>query len=269
VAAGVNIATVNKMPSPCPAITRRTSRGVLTQAAPAALSLVLAGCAGLACGQTVGHAGALPADVVQQAQQLAAQAASNAWGSAVQPRIEVVLGKLDPRLNLAPCQKIEPYWPANARALGHTRLGLRCTQGATHWNVSLPVDIRLWAPSLVARSALPAGTVLEVRHLSSADVDLAERVDPAIALASMVVGRTLARGLAAGDAVRKNDLKARQWFNAGDMVRIVAGGPGYAISSEGQAMGPGLEGQAVRVRTEAGRIITGVATGDRQIEVAL
>ena len=87
--------------------------------------------------------------------------------------------------------------------------------------------------------------------------------------ASMVVGRTLARGLAAGDAVRKNDLKARQWFNAGDMVRIVAGGPGYAISSEGQAMGPGLEGQAVRVRTEAGRIITGVATGDRQIEVAL
>ena len=84
-----------------------------------------------------------------------------------------MLGRLDPRLKLAPCQQVLPYLPAGTRPLGHTRMGLRCVRGATAWNVSLPIAVKVWAPSLVASTALPAGTVLEARHLMSADVDLA------------------------------------------------------------------------------------------------
>jgi flagella basal body P-ring formation protein FlgA len=148
-------------------------------------------------------------------------------------------------------------------------VGLRCAQGATAWNVSLPVDVRVWGPSLVAATALPAGTVLEPRHLAQAEVDLAARADPPIGEAAQAVGRTLARGLAPGDALRSADLKFRVWFNTGDTVRIVSVGPGYAVSSEGQAMGPGLDGQGARVRTEGGRIVSGIATGARRVEVAL
>jgi flagella basal body P-ring formation protein FlgA len=79
----------------------------------------------------------------------------------------------------------------------------------------------------------------------------------------------LARPLAAGDTLREQDLRARQWFAAGDTVRIVAGGTGWRIDSEGQALGPGIEGQSVRVRTESGRIVSGIAVADRRVEVAL
>ena len=212
----------------------------------------------------------LPDNLAAEVQRLAREAAVIVWGdAATPPRIEVVLGRLDPRLKLAPCQQVLPYLPAGTRPLGHTRMGLRCVRGATAWNVSLPIAVKVWAPSLVASTALPAGTVLEARHLMSADVDLAERADPSIALPAAALGRTLARGLAAGEALRRNDLKTRLWFSAGDTVRIVAVGPGYAISSEGQALGPGLEGQSARVRTESGRIVSGIAAGERRVELAL
>lgn len=205
-----------------------------------------------------------------EVQRLAREAATIVWGGTAQPpRIEVRLGRLDPRLKLAPCQRIEPYLPAGMRPLGRSRVGLRCTQGTTAWNVTLPIEVQVWAPSLAAATALPAGTVLEARHLVTTEVDLAERADPAIAAAAAVLGRTLVRGLASGEALRRGDLKTRQYFNAGDTVRIVAVGAGYAVSSEGQAMGPGLEGQSARVRTDGGRIVTGVATGERRVELAL
>ncbi len=192
------------------------------------------------------------------------------WGSARQaPRIEVVVGQLAPHLKLAPCAQVVPYLPSGVRPLGRSRLGLRCAQGPARWNVFLPVTVRLWAPSLVATTALPAGTVLEARYLATADVDLAERADAAISDADSVIGRTLQRSLSAGDALRLADLKTRQLFNTGDTVRIIGVGPGYAITSEGQAMGPGLEGQNARVRTDSGRIISGIATAERRLEVAL
>jgi flagella basal body P-ring formation protein FlgA len=212
----------------------------------------------------------LPETVLADVQRVSREAALVVWGSAQpQPRIEVLPGRLDPRLQLAPCQQIVAYLPAGQRPLGRTRVGLRCAQGATAWNVSLPVDVRVWGPSLVAATALPAGTVLEPRHLAQAEVDLAARADPPIGEAAQAVGRTLARGLAPGDALRSADLKFRVWFNTGDTVRIVSVGPGYAVSSEGQAMGPGLDGQGARVRTEGGRIVSGIATGARRVEVAL
>ncbi len=237
-----------------------------TSAAISSLSLSAA----LASAAPATTATALPDNLAAEVQRLAREAAVIVWGDGAKPpRVEVVLGRLDPRLRLAPCQQILPYLPAGTRPLGNTRMGLRCARGPTAWNVSLPIAVKVWAPSLVASTALPAGTVLERRHLTSAEVDLAERVDPTIAVPEAALGRTLARGLAAGEALRRTDLKTRLWFSAGDTVRIVAVGPGYAISSEGQAMGPGLEGQSARVRTESGRIVSGIAAGERRIEVAL
>lgn len=186
-----------------------------------------------------------------------------------QPRVDIEIGKLDPRLRLAPCKRIEPQLPAQGLLWGRTRIGLRCVEGERPWQVWLPVTVKVFAPALVPVRALPAGTVLAASDLQTAEVDWAAETQPPFTRSEPLVGRTLGRALQPGQALRGGDLKLRQWFAAGDTVQVLARGDGFAVSGEGQALTPGIEGQTARVRTESGRVLTGVPVADRRVEVAL
>jgi flagella basal body P-ring formation protein FlgA len=222
----------------------------------------------LAWGQPAAPAGEPEmASVSAQVQQMARDSAGRAGHG--QARIEVEVGSLDPRLKLAPCQRIEPYLPTGLPVWGRTRIGLKCTQGSKLWNVTLPVTVHVWARSLVTQTALAAGTQLSAEHFAEAEVDLAAAPGLPLSQPGLAVGRTLARSVPAGAALRATDLKARQWFAAGETVRVVAVGPGWQVVTEGEAMNPGLEGHSVRVRTGSGRLLQGRPVGDRQVEVAL
>lgn len=205
----------------------------------------------------------------QRAQQLANDAARMAFGDRVPVRVEVIPGQLDPRLSLAPCQKVDVFMPAGQRAWGRTRIGLKCLQGPVAWKVTLPLTVRLWAPALVAAGPLPAGTVLGASHLHLSEVDWAERDSPVVILENAALGRTLATALSPGAPLRQENLRKRQWFDAGDTVRLHAVGPGFTIQGEGVAITPGIEGQSARIRTESGRTITGNPVGQRLAEVQL
>lgn len=185
------------------------------------------------------------------------------------PRVEVVVGQLDPRLRLAPCERIEPYLPPNVRLWGRSRVGLRCRQGPSAWNVYLPVTIKVWARALVVPAGASAGSVLAEADLAEAEVDLAEEHTAVVVDPKQLVGRTLAQSLKPGQAVRQGHIKLRQWFAAGDTVRLVVAGAGFALEGEGQALTHGIEGQPARVRTEGGRVVTGQPAGERRLEVAL
>lgn len=206
------------------------------------------------------------AALARQVRELA-QAASRAAVPGM--RVEIELGELDPRLKLAPCQQVQPYLPSGTRLWGKARIGLRCLQGATRWNVFLPVTVQVFAPSLVATRALATGSTLQVEDFVLAETDIAADPSPAVRMPALAAGRALARPLAAGEALHQRDLRARQWFAAGETVRVVAQGNGYSVAGEALAMSPGIEGQAVRIRTESGRILSGVAVAERQVEIAL
>lgn len=184
-------------------------------------------------------------------------------------RVDIEIGKLDPRLRLAPCRRIEPQLPANGALWGRTRIGLRCVEGERPWQVWLPVTVKVFAPALVPVRALPAGTVLSAEHLQTAEVDWAEQSAAPFTQTAGLLGRTLGHALQPGQAVRATDLRQRQWFAAGDTVRLRARGDGFSVSGEGQALGAGIEGQSVRVRTESGRVLTGLPVAAHQVEVSL
>jgi flagella basal body P-ring formation protein FlgA len=203
--------------------------------------------------------------LAEQVRQLALDAGQRALPTA---RVEVEVGQLDPRLHLAPCERVQPYLPAGSKPWGKTRVGLRCVQGPTAWNVYLPVTVKVFGRALVAASALPAGVTLAKGDVREDEVDLAA-AGAAVTAAPAAVGRTLSRALNAGDPLRQSDLKPRQYFATGQTVQIVAVGSGYQVSSEGQALTPGLEGQMVRVRTDSGRVVTGQAVAEHRVEIAI
>ena len=229
----------------------------------AALLLALVGPLAQAQGQSQGIA----TELEQRVRDLASSAAARAGAGA--PRVEVSVGQLDPRLRLAPCQCVEPYVPDGMRLWGKSRIGLRCTQGTAKWNVYLPITVRVFGTALVARHGVSAGSVLAADDLAQAEVDLAEDSSPALANAHLAVGRTVTQALKAGQSLRQASLKARQWFAAGETVTVLAQGDGFSVAGEAQALNPGIAGQPVRVRTESGRVLTGLPVGERRVELPL
>jgi len=207
------------------------------------------------------------ADSLKPAQSLAVQAAEAAMPQGA--RVEVELGSLDPRLHLAACRRTEPYLPMGLKMWGRTRIGVRCVEGVSKWNVSIPIVVHVYAKAVVAARPLGLGTVLTQASLKTAEIDLAAENSPAFLQFAELEGRILARPLSDGDAVRSSDLRTRLWFAAGDRVSVTANGPGYAVSSEGQAMERGFEGQEVKVKFDNGRVSVGRAVGERRVEVDL
>ncbi len=234
-----------------------------------ALAVLAATCASAALAQE--EASYAPdSGLLRQVETMARSGAAAAVAEQTQGvRVEVKVGKLDPRLKLAPCLHIDPYMPPGLPIWGSTRMGLRCTQGAKLWNVSIPIIVSVYAQATVLKTALAAGTVLDASQLAQAEVDLAAAPGAAVSDPMLAVGRTLGRSVAAGATLRQSDLKARQFFAAGETVRVTAVGPGWQVVTEGQAIGAGIEGQTVHVRTEGGRLLSARPTGDRQVEITL
>lgn len=209
--------------------------------------------------------GALAPGPLELAQALAGAAARQAAEPGV--RVEVKVGELDPRLRLAPCERVEPFMPAGLRPWGRTRVGLRCVAGRSLWSVTLPVHVAVFRPGVVTTAALPAGTTLSEAHLVQQEVDWGVHGPATQTEAQALVGRVLSRPVVAGAALSLSDLRPRQWFGAGDRVRMVAAGPGFQIESEGVAVTAGMEGQPARIRTAAGQVLVGRPRGRGEVEM--
>jgi flagellar basal body P-ring formation protein FlgA len=226
------------------------------------LTISLAGCALLA--QAV-FASTPPVAATPDLQAFVQMQAS---GSVEAPsaRIEVTLGQLDPRLQLAPCARIEPFVPPGVRLWGRAHVGLRCVEGAT-WSVRMPVTVRVFGPALVAARALAPNAPLTADDVTVAEVEWTREAQGVATDPAQLANRVLLRPLNPGQPVPLAALRAPQVIAAGDPVKVLGQGRGFAVSADAVALGPAQDGQVVRVRTESGRVITGTARSGRRVEV--
>jgi len=233
--------------------------------------------AALALGPAPARAQQAPSDgaevtpeFIASTQQWLDDAVSKAQSANPAPlRMEVGIGALDARLRLAPCSHVEPYIPVGSRLWGRTRLGLRCTQGGGRWNVFLPVTVKAFGPAWVLRDNVVAGSVLTAADAVQAEADWAAEPSPVIVEPAQWVGQVASRSLVAGQPLRQSMVKAAQAFAAGTPVRVVAQGPGFEISSDAEAITPGVVGQPVRVRMENGRIANGIVVDLRTVRLPM
>jgi flagellar basal body P-ring formation protein FlgA len=246
---------------------KRSCRLARRARVPRAACTLVAGLLGAAGAWGQVMAPGVTPQVLAQALSLAAQVAQRL--APANARVVALPGTLDPRLQLAPCEQVQPFLSAGVPAWGRSRVGLRCVKGPVAWQVHLPVTVQVWAPAPVAQTALPSGTRLDPSVLGLAEVDWAAGGAPPAARLADLQDRVLARPVLAGQPLRPSDLKPRLWFAPGDMVHVVALGSGFAVRTEGQALTPGIEGQPARVRTESGKVLVGQPVGARRMELAL
>jgi flagella basal body P-ring formation protein FlgA len=184
-------------------------------------------------------------------------------------RMEVTLGALDSRLRLASCARVESYLPPGTRLWGKTRLGLRCLDGVSKWNVFLPVTVKALGQAWVVRRDVAPGAQLGAADLMQAEVDWAEDSSPVMVDAAQWLGQVATRALTTGQTLRQNMARPMQVFQAGTQVRVLAQGPGFQITSDGQALSAGVVGQLTKVRMENGRVMSATVLDARTVRLEI
>lgn len=207
---------------------------------------------------------ASPALEEQVRLQALREAATAAGGT--QSRIDVVVGHIDPRLAAATCARTEVFLPPGKRFWGRGFAGIRCIDGAS-WSMNVPVTVRVFGPALIATRMLPAGTRVDPEDVRVAEVEWTREAQGVVTATAQLDERVLARQVALGQPIPLSSLREPQAVGQGEPVRVIGHGAGFSITAEGIALASAIAGQTVRVRTESGKILTGIARAGRLVEV--
>lgn len=176
------------------------------------------------------------------------------------------IGSLDANNQLAPCSALQAFMPTGARTYGRVHVGVRC-QGEAKWQVFVPVQIRVLSDYLVTARTLAAGEPINPGDLAVRRGDLGDLPPGVVQREDLALGQSLRMPLTAGQPLRSDMLKRETVVQAGQNVKVVSRGSGFAVSTEGQALANAYDGQIARVRTSNGQTVSGIARSGGLIEV--
>jgi len=174
--------------------------------------------------------------------------------------------RIDQRLKLARCDKLETYLPSGGRLWGHSSIGVRCASPSA-WSLYVPVLIKVSANVLVTARPVASGQAVQAEDVQTQLKDVTAYAGSVLTTPEQAVGRNAMSHITAGTVLRSEMLRSPLVVLQGQQVKLVAQGAGFKVSSEGLAMGNAAAGQLVSVKTRSGQIIKGVAKGEGVVEV--
>lgn len=177
------------------------------------------------------------------------------------------VGAIDTRLRLPKCATAEGFLPPGIRLWGNATIGIRC-QEPSAWTIYVPVTVKVSGPVVTTVKPLPQGHVLMPGDVAAQPADLTQLPAGVIADVDQVIGKSLSNGVPAGQALRADLLRTPQTIKTGQVVRIVAQGGDFQVSTEGKALSNASPGQSLSVRTSSGKVVSGVVRADGSVEVA-
>jgi flagellar basal body P-ring formation protein FlgA len=182
-------------------------------------------------------------------------------------KVELTVAPAFPR-GLAACATLQPFMPNGARLWGRTTVGVRCTSGHP-WTVWLQAKVSVHATYYVASRAMTPGEVVSEADIVGRDGDLTMLPMSIITAPSQAIGSVTLMRVSAGLPLRQDMLKNTASVTAGTMVRVVAQGDGFSISSEGSALSNATPGQPVKVRTSTGQILMGIVKDSSTVQIQM
>ncbi len=214
---------------------------------------------------------------------LAAQAQPSTWhkldalreqvaaavGAQLPASSRVQVSPPDPQLQLPACPRPEVLLPSGQQPLrGQLRIGVRC-QKPQPWTVYLSASIQESRTYYLARIPLQAGHQLQAQDLTNAQAYTENLPPGAVTDERQWLGRSLTAAVAAGAPLNQQWLRTVNVVTAGQTVKLVLGGAGFRINSEGRALGNAAAGQPVQVRVASGQTVRGQAQVGGWVEIDL
>jgi flagella basal body P-ring formation protein FlgA len=167
----------------------------------------------------------------------------------------------------ADCRHIGVAMDAGAPPWGRTHVKVRCTDGAT-WSLYVPVQIHVAVDFLVSARPLRAGQLIVEADIARRQGDLADLPVGVLTDPAQAIGQSAKTALPADRPLRADMLRQTLVVKQGQSVKVVSGGAGFQVASEGRALNNGAAGEVVQVRLASGQVISGIARGDGTIGIA-
>lgn len=182
-------------------------------------------------------------------------------------RVEISVGQLDPRTQVAACTAHEAFTPPGNRLWGKTMVGVRCL-GPSAWSIYVPVHVRVYGGYVVTSKSLNAGQTLSEGDMAIRQGDLTTLPTGVVTTVEQGTGKVLKNSLGGGQPLRADILLAPFVVQQGQDVRLIYKGPGFAVSNEGKALNNASDGQVARARTGSGQTVSGIARAGGIIEIS-
>lgn len=169
---------------------------------------------------------------------------------------------------LPACDDLTAFMSGNGRARSRMSVGVRCT-APRPWSVYVQATISMPGQYYVTTRPLNAGEPITAAVLAPRDGDLLSLPPGAVTDPQTVIGMTAAYRIPGGQPIKQSSLRSPGAVQRGQTVRLNAHGPGFTVSSEGQAMANAAPGSTVQVRTPSGQIVSGIVQASGSVEVPL
>lgn len=178
----------------------------------------------------------------------------------------ISVGKVDSRLKLKPCEKINAFLPPGSKAWGKITVGVKCSD-PNPWQIFLSADVRVIGDYYVAASNLNNGQVLSANEIVKIKGELSNLPNTVVTNPNQVVGKTIQGSYSSGVALRTDMFRSAPVIQQGQTVKVISYGKGFQVSTEATALNNANEGQLTRVKTNNGQFVAGIAKLGGIIEI--
>lgn len=169
---------------------------------------------------------------------------------------------------LPACDALSAFMPSGVRPRGRMSVGVRCS-APRPWSLYVQASVSVPGQYYVATRLINAGEPITADSVAPHDGDLVNLPPGAVTDLQSIIGMTASYRIASGQPVKSTSLRSSGSIQRGQTVRINARGPGFTVSSEGQAMESAAPGSMVQVKTASGQIVSGVVQSRGTVEVPL
>lgn len=182
-------------------------------------------------------------------------------------QVSFSIGGLSQNNSLLPCPSFEVTQAPGGKPWGRTTVKVRCNM-ENGWSVFVPVHVKVTANYLIAAKPLSQGQTVTEADLGLQLGELSEQPNGTLTDPHQAIGRTTAMQIPAGRPLRSDMLRQVMAIQQGQNVKVISRGAGFQVANEGKALNNAVEGQVAQVRLNNGQIVSGIARGNGQVEIA-
>ena len=184
--------------------------------------------------------------------------------------IEVVVGRLDPRLRLHQCSiPLEAFRQNYESRRAVSTVGIRCNDSKP-WSLYVPVSVKSFKMVAVLKHAIIRNTVISENDIVLEKRNINRLTSGYFDNPEQLLGKIFSQNLSSGAVLTQHHVKAATAINRGQSVTLIARNSAIEVRMKGVAMSKGAIGERIKVKnTNSQRIIEGVIIDKDLISVNL